>query len=339
MIPYRTQQALKRLAISLLVLLLVGIFVWGLWVVWLQRFVVCTRKDGAVLNFDAQAVRTDGQEAKPPENDLQVQIHYNEGDQQVNLSTDLAQITGYYVSASTLVKGPDKVWSDIQALPAGTAVMVDMKSIYGSFYYTTGTGRPQNDSVDPAEVDELIQNLRSSGYYAIARVPALRDKESGRENTRSGQPTSGGYLWMDDDGCYWLNPAKEDVVTYLIKIATELRELGFDEVVFDDYYFPKTKQIVFKKNKKEALASTAQAIVTNCATDYFAVSFVGDGSWAMPTGRTRLYVEGMDTPEDLTALAKELALPDPAIRLVCLTSNMDTRFDTYSVLRPIKLAH
>ena len=37
-IPYRTQQTLRRLAIAVLALLVVGVFVWGLWFLWLQRF-------------------------------------------------------------------------------------------------------------------------------------------------------------------------------------------------------------------------------------------------------------------------------------------------------------
>jgi len=188
-------------------------------------------------------------------------------------------------------------------------------------------------------VDELISNLRSSSYYTIARVPALRDREYGLSNTRSGLPTSGGYLWMDEEGCYWLNPTKEDIITYLIDIATELREMGFNEVVFDDYYFPATKKIVFKGDKLQALADTAQILVNTCATDYFAVSFVSDGTWTTPVGRSRVYREDVTDPVQLQEVTQLLTIAEPNIYLVFITSNLDTRFETYSVLRPIKLAH
>ena len=338
-IPYRTQQNLKRLAITLLILLVVGAIVWGLWVVWLQRFVVYTRDEGAVIDFELSQTLSPGEEAIPPEEGVQIEIHYNEGDDKVNISTELAQLNGYYVSSSTVSSDPAAVWEQIQALPANTPVMLDVKSIYGTFYYSTGTGRPLSDSADILGVDQLIANLRSSGYYTIARVPALRDKEFGRENTRSGLPTSGGYLWMDDEGCYWLNPAKEDTITYLIDIATELRELGFNEVVFEDFYFPSTKKIVFKGDKLQTLADAAQALVTNCATDYFAVSFVSDGTWTAPTGRSRVYREDVADPVQLLEVTQNLTLTDPSIRLVFITSNMDTRFEAYGVMRPINLAH
>ena len=338
-IPYRTQQNIKHLAAGLLILLVVGAIVLALWVVWAQRFVVYTRQEGAVINFELSETLPVGEEAVPPVTESTLEIHYNEGEDKVNLSTELTQLNGYYVSGKSVSSDPEGVWEQIQALPTGTAVMLDMKSIYGTFYYSTTTGRPLSDTADVEGVDELISKLRSSGYYAIAKVPALRDREFGLANTRSGLPTSGGYLWMDDDGCYWLNPTKEDTITYLIQIATELREMGFNEVVFEDFYFPATKKIVFKGDKLQALADTAQTLVNNCATDYFTVSFVSDGSWTIPAGRTRVYRTDVNDPVQITEVTQNLVLTDPQIRLVFITSNMDTRFESYGVMRPIKVAH
>ena len=338
-IPYRTQQNLKRLSIGLLVLVVVGCIGVTLWFIWLQRFVVYTREAGAVLDFQMEEMMADGQEAVPPEEDMEITIHYNEGDDKINVSTELAQMNGYYLDAGTAIRDPEGAWETIQSLPAGTAVLLDVKSIVGTFYYSTTTGRPLSDNADIYGMDELITNLRSSGYYTIARVPALRDREFGIDNTRAGLPTSGGYLWMDNDGCYWLNPVKEDTVTYLMKIATELRDLGFNEVLFDDFSIPSTKKIVFKEDKVLALSQTAQTLVNNCATDYFAVSFVSDGTWTPPSGRSRIYMEGVEDPTLIREATQNLVLTNPAIRLVFLTANLDTRYETYSVLRPIYMAN
>lgn len=338
-IPYRTQQNLKHFTIGLLILIVVGCIALVLWFVWMQRFVAYTRESGAVLDFDAQAIPLDGQEAIPPEEDMEITIHYNEGEDKVNVSTELAQMNGYYMDAGTMIRDPEAAWETIQQLPVGTAILLDVKTAIGTFYYSTSTGRPLSDTADIYGMDELIANLRASGYYTIARVPALRDREYGIDNTRSGLPTSGGYLWMDSEGCYWLNPTKEDTITYLMKIATELRDLGFNEVLFDEFRFPNTKKIVFKEDKPTALAETAQTLVSSCATDYFAVSFVSDGSWTPPTGRSRIYMEGVEDPAMIPEVTQTLVLTDPAIRLVFLTSNLDTRFETYSVLRPVHLAH
>ena len=50
-IPYRVQQALRRLGIGLLVILVLAMVVLLCWFLWLQRYVVYT-EDGAKLNFD-----------------------------------------------------------------------------------------------------------------------------------------------------------------------------------------------------------------------------------------------------------------------------------------------
>ena len=338
-IPYRTQQQLKRGAQIALVVLVIGAILWGFWIIWLQRFVVYTRDKGAVLDFAAETMPYDGQLAVKPEEGLQIEIYYNEGEDQLNVNVQMGQMNGYYVDAVTLVKSPAAVWEKIQALPEGTAIMVDMKNIYGSFYYSTSTGMPQSDSVDVASVDAMITNLRKSGYYTIARIPALRDREFALRNTKNGLPTVGGYLWMDEEGCYWLNPTTQDTKMYLINIANEIRERGFNEVLFDYYSFPPTDDILFGSDRMESLASTAQTLVDNCATNYFTVSFVNNGGlWTVPSGRTRVYMDNVADPGQLATVAKGLKLEDPQTYLVSITTSMDTRYNTYSVLRPISVA-
>ena len=104
-IPYRTQQNIKRAAVTLLVLLVVGSLLWGLWFLWLQRYVVYTR-DGAVIDFALSETLAPGQVATPPEDTLQVEIHYNEGDDMVSISKELTQLKGYYITAEDLTADP-----------------------------------------------------------------------------------------------------------------------------------------------------------------------------------------------------------------------------------------
>lgn len=338
-IPYRTQQNIKRAAVTLLILLVVGGLLWGLWFLWLQRYVVYTRDAGAVIDFELSETLAPGQEATPPEDSLQVEIHYNEGDDMVSISKELTQLKGYYITAEDLTADPALVWEQVQILPANTPIMLDMKSIYGDFYYATGLGRPISSSVNAAAVEELLANLKSKGYYTIARVPALRDRAYGLENVADGLPITGGYLWMDDQGCYWLNPNREGTISYLLDIASELRDMGFNEVVFDEFRFPETDQIIFEEDKQQALADTAKLLVTSCATDYFAVSFVSDGTWTLPEGKCRMYRTDISTPAEMMELMETLTLDNAAARLVFITNNMDARFEEYSVLRPANLAH
>lgn len=333
-IPYRTRQTLRRMALVLLAVLLVAVLVWGCWIIWLSRYVIYTQ-DGAKIDFSLPEQLLSGTLAQPPEPGETIPISYDDAPGAV--STELAQINGYYVDATALKDIPT-VQTQIQALPAGTAVMVDVKNIYGSFYYSSGVSTARSSAVDVQTMDGLIEALNKSNLYTIARLPALRDYQYGLNHVPDGLPTAGGYLWLDSDGCYWLNPASSGTLSYLIQIVNELKSLGFDEVVFYDFYFPETTGIVYTNDKAEALATAAKTLVSSCATDSFGVSFVGKPDFTLPEGRSRLYIENAE-PINAAGIAQQTGLADPEIRLVFLTTLHDTRFDKYSVLRPLSAVH
>ena len=337
-IPYRTQQNLKRLAGTLLILLVVALIFGALWFVWLQRYVVYTREDGAVINFDLPEKLQQGVTAMEPEIAETIELYYNEGENKMEVSSDLMKLNGYYVTGSTLARNPDAVLEQIMALPAGTPVMVELKNVYGMFYYSTATGRPTSDEADVRGVDNLIRKLKDSGYYTIARVPALRDRAYGLEDPNEGLAVPAGYLWMDGDGCYWLDPTRDKIQSYLMDICTELRILGFDEVVFDEFRFPNTDGIVFSGDRNATLESVAQTLVDTCSTEIFAVSFISNGSWKEPEGRSRVYRQDISDAIKLMEFNNSVTVEEPQTRVVLLTNNMDESFEEYSVLRPIDLA-
>ena len=93
-IPYRTRQGLKRAAVVLLVLLLVAAAVYICWVIWLQRYVIYTREQGAVIDMTMSAQVPEGEVAVKPESPT-VSIYYNEGENAINTSKELFQLLGY----------------------------------------------------------------------------------------------------------------------------------------------------------------------------------------------------------------------------------------------------
>ena len=332
-IPYRTRSFLKRLGVWIAVLAVVVLAVWLCWLLWLNRFVLYTRDQGVVLDFSQSSQELSGQSAQQPVIENPVSIYYNEGENAVSTGKELQQLMGYYVTARELEDDLATVREQIKALPMGTPVMLDMKSIYGNFFYSSAVSENRNSDLDIAAMDELIREVCSS-YYTIARVPALRDRLYGLEHVNDGLPVAAGYLWMDDYGCYWLNPASDGTVNYLVAIANELKNLGFSEVVFYDYYFPETSQIVFKSDKTQALEKTAQTLVNTCSSDSFAVSFTVTQSFTAPTGKSRMYLQDA-AAATAGATAEQFGFEDPAVRVVFMTDIHDTRFDDYSVLRPI----
>ncbi len=334
-IPYRTRQNLRRIFIFLLILLLLALLFSGGWILWLSRFVVYSR-DGAKIDFSLPEQLPGGVLAAPPVPGETIPINYEDGTN--HLTTELYQLGGYYVESATLQESVADVRAQIEALPAGTPVMIDVKNRYGSFFYSSNISSSYASSVDVPAMDELIAYLANSNLYTIARLPALRDYSYGLHHVSDGLPTAGGYLWMDSLGYYWLNPMSSGTLSYLIQIVNELKSLGFDEVVFYDFCFPETDKIVYTQDKAEALATSANTLVTTCATNTFAVSFVGKSDFPLPEGRSRLYVENVEAGA-IETFVEKVPLEDPHIRVVFLTQVHDTRYDKYGVLRPLSAAH
>lgn len=333
-IPYRTRMALGRLAVALLVVLLVGALIWAGWVFWLSRFVIYTQ-DGAKIDFSLSENVASGEIAIQPEPGETVVVSYN--DAGAVATTELGPLIGYYVEDSAL-SDIAKVKADIQALPAGTAIMVNVKNIRGGFYYSSAVSQTRSSNIDTAAMDELIGWLKKSGMYTIACVPALRDREYGLNHTVDGiHHSSRGYLWMDDQGCYWLNPASGSTLSYLTQTVNELKALGFHEVLLTDFSIPSSSNIYFDGDKNQALTNAANTIVTSCATGSFAVSFTGNG-FALPEGRCRLYLQNVE-PSGISAAVEASGVADPLIQLVFVTTLYDTRFEEYSALRPLSSAH
>lgn len=333
---YRTRRFFTGLGIVALILVLLAILVWAVWLLWLDRYVVYTR-DGAKIDFSLSQEYPEGELAVPPEDGAPISIYYNEGDNAIDNNTEMTVLSGYYASAEMLSDTFDLVRSQMELLPADTPVMIDLKDIYGNFYYDTQLGTVSS-SIILSDMTDLLEYMQASRLYTIARIPAFRDYQYVLDNPAQGLiHSSGRYAFMDDDRTYWLDPTNVNALSYLVDIVNELKDMGFDEVVFDDFWYPEAK-LYFKGSRNTALTEAAQKLVEACAEDDFVVSFnVSSPSFSIPEGRTRIYLEDQSAGDAKKTL--ELSgLENAIVRLVFVTEVNDTRFDDFSVLRPITAA-
>ena len=299
-------------------------------------------KDGVKLDFGVTDEFQQGQLAGTQSTENTIQIEFNETEPTEPVSTELKQMSGYYIPADKLSGDLTQIKAQISELPKGTPVMLDVKSIRGEFYYSSNVGNP-SAAVSQAAIDDLIAFLRDGGYYIIGRLPAFRDYQFGLRNVACGLMDINKVhlvaLWMDASKCYWLKPDSDGTVQHLVRIVTELRTLGFDEVLFYDFCFPDTDQIYYTGDKAAALATCAQTLVTACTSETFTVSFTSTSpTFPLPEGRCRLYMENVSA-ENVSLMAEQAGMTDPEIRMVFLANTNDNRYDAYSVLRPLDEAH
>ena len=340
MIPFRTRQLLRRILVTALVLVMIAAVVLGCWVLWLDRYIIYTR-DGVKLDFDLSPTLAPGKPAVAPAPGKPVDIVYQEDIRTEDPeAAPMAQLSGVYADIKMLTEQFDAVAEALKQLDPSTPILLDMRNLKGDFFYSSEQGKTAS-GVDAEAVGALIAELKADGHYLIARMPAFREHayilENETERVPYGLPRAGGggSLWLDESGPnYWLNPQSNGTLSRLIAIITELKLLGFDEVVLDDFRIPNTDRIVFEGDRAETIADTAEALVKVCGSERFTVSFVAeDPTFPLPQEHSRLYLENAEATR-LAELAAQTGLEDPTTRVVFLTELLDTRFDTYSVLRP-----
>lgn len=339
-LTYKTRHMLQQIGMIALAVVLVLVLFWLCWNIWVERYIVYTR-EGATLDFDRPAQSVMGEVAVPPRADDSVSIFYNEGSDAVELSKELTSLNGYYIDYNALKGDMESIREDLNRLKAGTPIMIELKGGYGSFYYSSGlTGAVPSASVNVSAVDELIQYIRSKGFYMIARISAFRDYDFGNRNVTSGlYMKSRAGLWMDSGGCFWLDPTSANTLSWVTSIINEVHELGFSEVMLDNFRFPaETDKYIFNGNMDEALGEAVKHFLTNCGSDTFVISFgVTTPTFPLPESRSRLYLTDVEA-KDVATKASQTSFEDVNARLVFLCDTNDTRFDAYSVLRPLSVS-
>ena len=266
-IPYRHRRILRRVGIAALIFLLVFLVAWLCWVVWLQRYVVYT-SSGAKLDFNQSSYEISGVEAAPAKNNVEVSIFYNEGADAIDTAKEMTQLSGYYITSDMYKEDLDNVMLQVERLPSSTPIMVDMKGPFGTFFYNSKLSEAiTSQSTNIQGVSQLLDRINKKGFYKIARISAFRDRTFGENHVSSGlYMLSRAGLWMDEGGMYWLDPTNATTITWISSVVLELKEMGFDEVLLDNFRFPVSEQYIFSGDKTEALQSAAKKIVEACAS-------------------------------------------------------------------------
>ena len=344
---YRARQRYKWLLNLLLYILAALLIVVLCLLLWVQRFIVYTPQG---VRLDFSVIKTDLSGSLPQAPDREnVDIQFSDTsptqptETQPDPGTDLppetpASFNGYFIDTNALKGDIDQIYTQLDTLPAGTPVMLDVKIATGYFLYSSAYGTPSS-SYNTAKIDELIRYLLDSELYVIARFPALRDNKYALEHVKYGLADTRGYLWVDSSRIYWLDPTHDGTLTYLIQIIKELRTLGFDEVVLQNFYVPEGDTILFSRDRQQVINETAQALVTACGTEDFTVSFVAQSpTMLLPEANSRLYL--MDIPAaDVAEILAQMQVNDLMTDVVLIAQSYDTRYEGCGLLHPLSQAH
>ena len=332
-ISYRRKLLLKKVLRTLLVIVCVVAVASITLLIYLEPYVTYDR-EGAHLNLkvsESDAAPSAPADARPVVGDAQLIVQAA-----VDNSDTITDMSGFYITTKML-RDPQKVLDTVRALKEPCAVMLQLKSTFGNFYYSTSIDGAPTADVDIEGIDQLISYLRSHGFYMIAEIPAFCDSAFALEHQTCGLPLSGGALWMDERSCYWLDPASETVVSYLMQIARELSSLGFQEVAFSEFRFPASNNIDYKSDKTRAqlVAEAAQELTTFFTGSNLTISFVTDETeFPVSACSGRLYIPDVDGSK-VEKYVQAYGGQEQLSELVFLADSKDTRFEGQAILRPM----
>ena len=334
---YRNKRLLKKTLLIALAVVLGLLALIACRFIYLGRFVTYD-STGAHLDYNQHLTAERTPEPAQPDEDFSFDTVLDASEEE-DASAQSSKLTGYYITTTMLVNDIDQVRAALAQTDDYNAIMIDVKSIFGSFYYSSAiTGAAKATVLDIKQVDQLIAELaQKKGVTLIARVPAFSDPEYALKHQSQALPLYNGALWTDEYNCYWLNPYSNDVQGYLTSIALELSGLGFDEVLFDNFYFPDSDRISWTGSvtKQEAILDAADNLSANLLNQPLRLDLgTSDPEVAAYAGRVFITTNNASQIEsDVTALSD--ALSDTASQIVYITDSRDTRFDACGAMRPL----
>lgn len=136
------------------------------------------------------------------------------------------------------------------------ALVIDVKMDRGQIAFKTDNAVANKIGAQQVilfkDIKKFVADLHKEGIYVIARIVSFKDTPFVSAYPQYGVKKSDGTLFTDKEGLYWIDASHKEPRKYIIDIAANAAEAGFDEVQFDYVRFPDRKGIVFSVENTEA---------------------------------------------------------------------------------------
>ncbi|MBR2407434.1 MAG: putative glycoside hydrolase [Lachnospiraceae bacterium] len=116
------------------------------------------------------------------------------------------------------------------------AMVIDIKDDYGNLLFDVKHPLLEEmgaENIYIADLPAFVAKLKEHDIYCIARIVAFKDHVASRNNPEIAVRNKDGSIYKDKEGERWLNPYNEGAWEYIVEVAKEAAEAGFDEINFD----------------------------------------------------------------------------------------------------------
>ena len=142
----------------------------------------------------------------------------------------------------------NRVDAFLNALPAGSydTVIVDVKDSSGKIYYKSAVElavKAEAVATQALDASVLSARIRGAGYRPAARLHAFSDHMVSAYDWKAAvMYMNTDWTWLDNSaelgGKPWLSPYSDTAQNYVIDIASELAQGGFEFILVDSVHFP-----------------------------------------------------------------------------------------------------
>lgn len=130
-------------------------------------------------------------------------------------------------------------------------LILTVKTQDGKLAWLSGRPEAERARVNGTQAaGDALRQWNQGDVYTIARVCCFRDDSIPYFHNAMALRQGNGN-WRDELGLRWLSPANDRSQAYIAGLCGELAELGFDEIVLEEFSFP-TKGKVDRINRGES---------------------------------------------------------------------------------------
>ena len=148
-------------------------------------------------------------------------------------------VKGIYVNTAYLGRGNYPDIDELIALIDDTelnAMVIDIKDDVGSILFDAQhplVNEIGSETLYIKDLPAFVAKLKEHDIYCIARIVCFKDQVATKKNPELAVRNHDGSIYVDKEGERWLNPYSEKAWEYIVEIAKEAAEAGFDEINFD----------------------------------------------------------------------------------------------------------
>lgn len=199
-----------------------------------------------------------------------------------------------------------------------------VKRTTGGITYGTSVETPAGVTVETGRTMDCLNALLDSGRHSVAHIVCFRDSAYSRARTEAALVQEDGSLWYDAEGQSWLDPTSPEVLQYITALVRECGELGFDEILLDQFCYPGDTEAVDNDSadKAQVLTDFAETLRDALPEDVALSVVVRDGQGLTAAELAELF-DRLYVPAESDLAAVKDALPegyDPETRVVAMTT-------------------